>query len=159
MDLLTKGRNMKTTCTKVMQEIAAGDVRSSATEQHLAECPDCALFLRINSLEADHSGIPVPEHLDAAVLAEARKYTARRRWRLWKIALPIAASFVLSFGIAFYSLLPEPVPKKNAVAAAVQTPSLFEYDDSLIVLSCEVANGASLITNVYEISNQGAQTI
>ena len=151
---------MNTTCADVMREIASGEVRSAAAEKHLAECPDCALFLRISTLEAEDSGYEeVPEALDAAILAEAGRQVARRRWKLWKIALPIAASFVLSFGIAFYSLMPaQNVPVSRMQQGVAQT-SIFDYDDSLISLSCEVADSAALFSNVYEIANQGVQTI
>ena len=149
---------MKTICTNIMRETESGAARSAEMERHLAECPDCALFHRISTLEHDTSGIQVPEQLDTVILAEARRYAARRRWRVWKIAVPVAASFLVSFGIAFYSLLPAPA-SPNLTATATQSASLSDYDDSLISLSCEVASGASLIASAYEISNQGVQTI
>lgn len=149
---------MKTICKNIMRETADGAARSADTERHLAECPDCALFLRISALEHDTSGIQVPEHLDTVILAEAKRHAARHRWRVWKIAAPVAASFLVSFGIAFYSLLPAPAGSQLTVTAT-QSVSLSDYDDSLISLSCEVASGASLLTSAYEISNQGIQTI
>ena len=44
---------MKTICTNIMRETASGAARSAEMERHLAECPDCALFHRISTLEHD----------------------------------------------------------------------------------------------------------
>ena len=100
----------------------------------------------------------VPEKLDEVILTEARRHAARRHWRVWKVAVPIAASFVLSFGIAFYSLMPSQASSSPRQQSTVQS-SVFDYDESLISLSCEVADGAALLSNVYDITNQGVQTI
>ena len=102
--------------------------------------------------------IPVPEKLDEVILTEARRHATRRHWRVWKVAVPIAASFVLSFGIAFYSLMPSQASSSPRQQSTVQS-SVFDYDESLISLSCEVADGAALLSNVYDITNQGVQTI
>lgn len=145
------------TCPEVIEAIASGLPRDAETERHIAECPDCALFLRMSALE-NTGNAEVPAHLDTAILAEARRHAARRTFRLWKIALPIAASFAVAFGLAFYSLMPS-VPEKPEAPAVVQTPSLFDYDDSLIALSCDVADGAQLLSCADEFTNQGVQTI
>ena len=160
MGLLNKkGETMETTCAKVMQELASGERCSAEAEKHLAECPDCALFQRMCGLETAADDLPkVPEKLDEVILTEARRHAARRHWRIWKVAVPIAASFVLSFGIAFYSLLPAKSSSVPRQQNTVQS-SFFDYDESLISLSCEVADGAALLSNVYDITNQGVQTI
>lgn len=145
------------TCPEVIEAIASGLPRDAETERHIAECPDCALFLRMSALE-NTGNAEVPAHLDAAILAEARRHAAHRTFRLWKIALPIAASFAVAFGLAFYSLMPS-VPEKPEAPAVAQTPSLFDYDDSLIALSCDVADGAQLLSCADEFTNQGVQTI
>lgn len=146
------------TCPEVIEAIASGLPRDAETEHHIAECPDCALFLRMSALE-NTGGAEVPAHLDAAILAEARRHAAHRTFRLWKIALPIAASFAVAFGLAFYSLMPSVPEKTDAPAVVAQTPSLFDYDDSLIALSCDVADGAQLLSCADEFTNQGVQTI
>lgn len=160
MGLLNKkGETMETTCAKVMQELASGERCSAAAEKHLAECPDCALFQRMCGLETAADDLPeVPEKLDEVILTEARRHATRRHWRVWKVAVPIAASFVLSFGIAFYSLMPSQASSRPRQQSTVQS-SVFDYDESLISLSCEVADGAALLSNVYDITNQGVQTI
>ena len=146
------------TCPEVIEAIASGLPRDAETELHIAECPDCALFLRMSALE-NTGGAEVPAHLDAAILAEARRHAAHRTFRLWKIALPIAASFAVAFGLAFYSLMPSVPEKPEAPAVAQTVPSLFDYDDSLIALSCDVADGAQLLSCADEFTNQGVQTI
>lgn len=157
MGILKGGTDMKT-CPEVIEAIASGLPRDAETERHIAECPDCALFLRMSALE-NTGGAEVPAHLDAAILAEARRHAAHRTFRLWKIALPIAASFAVAFGLAFYSLMPSVPEKTDAPAVVAQTPSLFDYDDSLIALSCDVADGAQLLSCADEFTNQGVQTI
>lgn len=157
MGILKGGTDMKT-CPEVIEAIASGLPRDAETEHHIAECPDCALFLRMSALE-NTGGAEVPAHLDAAILAEARRHAAHRTFRLWKIALPIAASFAVAFGLAFYSLMPSVPEKTDAPAVVAQTPSLFDYDDSLIALSCDVADGAQLLSCADEFTNQGVQTI
>lgn len=146
------------TCPEVIEAIASGLPCDAETERHIAECPDCALFLRMSALE-NTGGAEVPAHLDAAILAEAHRHAARRTFRLWKIALPIAASFAVAFGLAFYSLMPSVPEKPEAPAVAQTVPSLFDYDDSLIALSCDVADGAQLLSCADEFTNQGVQTI
>lgn len=157
MGILKGGTDMKT-CPEVIEAIASGLPRDAETEHHIAECPDCALFLRMSALE-NTGDAEVPAHLDAAILAEARRHAAHRTFRLWKIALPIAASFAVAFGLAFYSLMPSVPEKTDAPAVVAQTPSLFDYDDSLIALSCDVADGAQLLSCTDEFTNQGVQTI
>lgn len=157
MGILKGGTDMKT-CPEVIEAIASGLPRDAETERHIAECPDCALFLRMSALE-NTGGAEVPAHLDAAILAEVRRHAAHRTFRLWKIALPIAASFAVAFGLAFYSLMPSVPEKTDAPAVVAQTPSLFDYDDSLIALSCDVADGAQLLSCADEFTNQGVQTI
>lgn len=157
MGILKGGTDMKT-CPEVIEAIASGLPRDAETERHIAECPDCALFLRMSSLETA-GRTEVPAHLDAAILAEARRHAAHRTFRLWKIALPIAASFAVAFGLAFYSLMPSEPEKTDAPAVAQTTPSLFDYNDSLISLSCDVADGAQLLSYADEFTNQGVQTI
>ena len=144
MGLLNKkGETMETTCAKVMQELASGERCSAAAEKHLAECPDCALFQRMCGLETAADDLPeVPEKLDEVILTEARRHAARRHWRVWK----------------FYSLMPSQASSSPRQQSTVQS-SVFDYDESLISLSCEVADGAALLSNVYDITNQGVQTI
>lgn len=148
---------MKKICDNVMIAIAEGEQLSSELEQHLKSCPDCALFRRAMSLPAGDSEFSVPESLDAAIHEAARRQTVSMKWRIWKIALPIATSFAVCFGFAFYASLPQTAqvtpPNGLPKTAAVSSWSTSDFDDSLITLTCDVARGYTAINNVYDTLN------
>ena len=148
---------MKKICDNVMIALAEGEKLSPELEQHLASCPDCALFRRTMGLPADDAEFTVPEPLDTAIHEAARKHIVSMKWRIWKIALPIAASFAVCFGFAFYAYLPQTAQiapqhglPKTAAASSWNTS---DFDDSLITLTCDVARGYTAITNVYDTLN------
>lgn len=148
---------MKKICDNVMIALAEGEQLSPELERHLESCPDCALFRRTMSLQFNDSGFTVPETLDAAVHEAARKHIVAMKWKIWKIALPIAASFAVCFGFAFYAYLPQTAqvaPQQGRQKpAAVSSWNTSDFDDSLITLTCDVARGYTAITNVYDTLN------
>lgn len=147
---------MKKICDNVMIALAEGEQLPPELERHLNSCPDCALFHRMMNLNVDQTYDQVPEALDAAIHEAARKQMISRKWRVWKIVLPIAASFAVCFGFAFYAYLPQTAqvsPQNMPKTAAVSSWSTSDFDDSLITLTCDVASGYTAITNVYDTLN------
>ncbi len=146
---------MKTNCDNVMIALAEGETLSPEQERHLEACPDCALFRRTLALKNDDPGPKVPQALDAVILQAAQKQIVHRKWRIWKIVLPVAASFAVCFGFAFYAALPQTAPvgrpaAGQSAALSASSWSTSDFDDNLIALSCDVASGYTAISNVYD---------
>ncbi len=153
---------MKNICMNIQEQIVSGLKMTSPEDQvHLKNCPDCALFLAMMEFTKEEGNgaeeFTVPEKLDRIVLETAHKRIEHRSLRIWKIALPIAASFLFCAGLIFYAV---PGPEKTPVTrATVQKPVPQkdsgswnnDFEEKLFKFSCDVGSGISSMSGTLDL--------
>lgn len=93
-------------CEQTKIRMLEGAALSVEEQKHLETCPDCrssaAFAKRMEQLPAMEK--EVPAYLDEAILKAASVPVSKPRWKmvLWKVAVPVAATFAFVSGLLFY---------------------------------------------------------
>lgn len=145
---------MKIRCEDVIPVLTDGKTLSPEMEEHVGNCPDCALLRKICAFPAAEDEIAVPEALDRAVLRAAHRGSGRSagKWKVWKFVLPAAASFAVCFSLLFYSMNPRTHQVEGSKMVSVSLNSSWngsDFDENMISLSCDAAGGVNAF-NFYD---------
>jgi len=142
---------MKIRCEDVIPVLSDGKTLSPEMEEHVRNCPDCALLRKICAFPAAGDEIAVPEALDRAVLRAAHHgRSAGKKWKVWKFVLPAAASFAVCFSLLFYSMNPRTQLDGKMISASLNSSwNGSDFDENMISLSCDAAGGVNAF-NFYD---------
>ena len=141
---------MKIRCTDIIPVLTEGGKLTPEMEGHLRNCPDCAFLRTLGENPVEEQECDIPEALDRTIREAARKHLAAAKWKVWKIAVPIAASFAVCFGILFYTV--QPGRDVSKIPSPTQTASSWgtsDFDENMFALSCDAAGGVSAF-NLYD---------
>ncbi|MBE6405700.1 MAG: DUF3379 domain-containing protein [Lentisphaerae bacterium] len=164
-------------CEQTKIRMLEGAALSVEEQKHLETCPDCrslaAFAKRMEQLPAMEK--EVPAYLDEAVLKAASVPVSKPRWKmvLWKVAVPVAATFAFVSGLLFYqsnddisgqSVSPVKVPVAVKKKTPVQTVASVEvkkepvinkepvktFDEQIFELAEDVGSGMTSFSETMD---------
>ena len=131
-------------CEKMMNRILAGD-HSKEVLEHLAECASCRELTALDRMVSGGAGrIEVPESLDRAVLSYAagRKRSAGKLFHfsafMRHAAVPLAAAFMICFGLAFAFRMPQKSSAGTVVKNRIPQDELDSLASELMLISSRI---------------------